>query len=95
MSGHVHWVKDIRGQMLLDPLTTPTKHRCAVMSADTFESLGDYTRSCPTGPSPGRIYRKNLGWHPSTEDNWWVFVCERATDHPGYVDHHPYKALIA
>jgi hypothetical protein len=39
-----------------------------------FESISDYTRSQPTSPSAGRVYRKNLSWHPDCSDIWFVYI---------------------
>lgn len=48
----------------------------------TFERLDDYTRSMPTGPSPGRIWRRALFWtalmeaheHYGQDPNWFVYI---------------------
>lgn len=68
----------------------------AVVTERLFARIGDYTRSSPTGPSPGRVYRKNLGWGADTPDSWWLFLCEAApADDPrGGVLHYPYRVVL-
>ncbi len=68
--------------------------RYILLDEATFEGIGDYTRSSPTGPSPGRIYKKNFGWAPNTPDNWWVYITERDPEDDEYVLHHPYKPVM-
>ena len=59
-----------------------------------FDSILDYTRSQPTAPSPGRVYKKNLGWLPQHHDNWFMYICRRAWDDPKAVDHFGKKVRI-
>jgi hypothetical protein len=59
-----------------------------------FLQISDYTRSQPTSPSPGRIYRKNLGWPNDMPDNWFVYFCERDPADEAYVLHHPYRVEL-
>lgn len=56
------------------------------VTPSVFERIGDYTRSQPTGPSPGRIYRKNRGWPGDMDDNWFVYVCVPDIE-PGFTLH--------
>ena len=101
--GHVHYQKDIDwDQCLIDDLTVPVKDRLVFMPQKIFDSIGDYTRSCPTSPSAGRIYKKALNWpalygdYRHDEDpNWWIFLCENDPDEEGYVLHHPFKVVIS
>lgn len=92
MSGHVHWFDDVQGEILLD-WTPPTPY-VAVLEAATFDSIGDYTQSQPTGPSAGRIYRKNLDWRPDHPDRWYLYICRADPEDPKFTLHHPFKALI-
>ncbi len=99
MSDHVDWLKEVRGEILWDPLTVPNKDRCAVMAVETLESIGDYSRSSPTAPSAGRIYRKALTWDLDNTgrlvfSNWWVFRCEADPADPKGTYHHPFRALV-
>jgi hypothetical protein len=61
-----------------------------------FTSLGEYSCSTPTGPRPGRIYRRNLVWpnEPHPRIDWRVFVCEDDAE-PGWVAHRPYHLVPA
>src|SRR4051794_27474468 len=65
-----------------------------IVTPELFERIGDYTRSQPTSPSPGRIYRKNLGWHKQFPDNWWAYLCEPSAEE-GYVDHRPLRLVVS
>lgn len=80
-----------------DPIESPRGRAC-VIRRELFEQISDYTRSQPTGPSPGRIYRKALNWpalsrqYPDRfgeDPNWFIYVCVRAFDGSG-VDHVPF-----
>jgi hypothetical protein len=69
--------------------TKPTQDRVCVVSQELFDALDDYTRSMPTSPSSGRVYKKNLGWRVFSRewqpelanfnfvedkpDNWWIY----------------------
>lgn len=72
--------------------------RTITLTQEIFEGIGDYTRSQPTGPSAGRVYRKNLMWdkvnHPDEPDNWFIFWCRKPMSAPTMIDHHPYKPII-
>jgi hypothetical protein len=50
--------------------TRPTSERVCVVSQQLFDVLDDYTRSCPTSPRSGRVYKKNLGWRPFSPSGW-------------------------
>lgn len=102
MSGHVHYLEDLPiADYLLDDLERPNGERFMICTSAVFWSIADYSRSQPTGPSPGRIYRKDLLWNHVTRlnifgaqgfgltlaANWFVYVCERCTDdHRGHTD---------
>lgn len=45
-----------------------------IIQREVFDRLDDYTRSHPTGPRPGRIFKKNLHWSGSPP-NWFVYIC--------------------
>jgi hypothetical protein len=60
----------------------------------TFDDIADYTQSRPTGPRPGRVYKKNHGWPITMDDNWFVYVCRAAPDEPGAVDHFGKPVLL-
>lgn len=68
------------------------QYRAIVIEPDVFERVQDYTRSSPTGPSPGRVYRKNHGWPPNMDDNWFVFFVIDGPD-KGQI-HVPYSVLL-
>lgn len=90
--GDLHYQADVpKGTMLVNWNSVPRPQ--ALVFRSTFERIGDYTRSQPTGPSAGRIYRKNLGWGTDTPDNWWIYFCE-PDPKPGYVAHVPCQAII-
>lgn len=81
--------------VLLDSLTIPVKDRIAIFDdPGVFGDISDYTRSRPTSPSEGRIYRKNLGWAPEHPDNWWFYLVLNATDGGGGQLHHPYRVVF-
>lgn len=65
-----------------------------IVTPELFRRIGDYTRSQPTSPSPGRIYKKNLGWHKQFPNNWWVYLCEPSTEN-GFVDHRPLRLVVS
>lgn len=84
--GSVHWARDVApGEMLRDD-----KH-CVITRA-ALESIADYTQSRPTGPSPGRIYRKNLHWS-GPPSNWFVYICEPDAE-PGFTLHRGLPVLL-
>lgn len=65
---------------------------CLITQA-AFDRLSDYTRSQPTSPSPGRIYKKNLHW-TGPPANWFVYVCALDPADPTWVLHHGRQAVI-
>lgn len=88
-----HYLKDLDEESYA--LVNVDQNPRILIERSAFNSIGDYTRSQPTGPSPGRVYRCNLGWHPDMADNWFVYVCEAGTGKDeGWVVHRPYKAVI-
>lgn len=93
----IHYVKDLPGKI---HLTEPPgykpfdrRHREIMLDQKTFDSIGDYTRSMPTGASAGRIWKRNLGWPDDVEDNWFVHLVVDAPDGDGQL-HVPYKPVI-
>lgn len=63
MSGHVHYLRELPvSDYILDDVERPSGQRFLICTPDVFFSIADYTRSQPTGPSPGVVYRKNLLW---------------------------------
>jgi hypothetical protein len=76
--GDISWARELPERVIINiPPThniTQPQGRMVQMSRATFERIGDYTRSSPTSPSAGRIYRKNLGWPDHMEDNWFVYI---------------------
>lgn len=84
---HIHWVRDlpawgweeIGGEFHL--------------TQEIFDNIADYTQSMPTGPSPGRIYKKNLHWS-GPPSNWHIYVCWRDKEYPDAVSHTPLRAVI-
>lgn len=94
MSGHVHYLSELDDEdYAVLPDAVDGTHRILI-TEDALRSIGDYTRSQPTGPSPGRVYRKNLGWAPEHPDSWWVYVCEADPADPTYTLHHPHRAEV-
>lgn len=68
--------------------------RRILIEKTAFESIGDYTGSMPTSPSPGRVYRKNLAWPEEPHARWYVYICEADPSDQRYALHHPYRAEI-
>lgn len=68
--------------------------RVVLMTQGVFDQLMDYSRSLPTGPSPGRVYKKNYGWPDDMPDNWFFFYCDTDPDDSAYVVHHPYQIVV-
>lgn len=93
----VHYVRDCPQKPHLSepPAHNPIDpHRREIkLTQETFDALGDYTRSLPTGPSEGRIYKKNFGWPAHVDDNWFVYIVIKATDGCGMM-HVPYTPVI-
>lgn len=50
-----------------------------LLPAEVLASIADYTRSRPTGPSAGRVYRRDENWRrlAGPEPEWWVYVCDQ------------------
>lgn len=95
--GDVHYLKNLPTKIRLSQPpsykpTVPTARMCTLDRA-TFNRLGDYTRSMPTGPSAGRIYRRNMGWPADMPDNWFVYIVINSPDGDGQL-HVPYSADI-
>jgi hypothetical protein len=88
--GDIDYLKDVPAGALL---VNKERNEVAVLRS-TFDRIGDYTRSQPTAPSPGRIYRKNFGWPSSMDDRWFVYVVEQDPNDDGWVFQYPYEALI-
>lgn len=79
--------------------TRPTSERVCVVSQELFDALDDYTRSCPTSPRSGRVYKKNLDWRPETPDNWWIYFVRNGTwevrgEQVRGQLHHPFKLVV-
>ena len=92
--GSISWMKEIpSGTALWDSLARPSGDRFVVITLEVFGEIGDYSRSMPTGPSPGRVYRKNMHWS-GPPSNWFIYVCKADPDEEGYTLHHPYKPIL-
>lgn len=77
-----------------------------LISRDLFFQISDYTQSQPTGPSPGRMYRKALFWpalrpreypeYIGRDPNWFLFLCVRTPDsrYAESVDHVPFHVTF-
>jgi hypothetical protein len=67
-----------------------------LVSQYVFDNLAEYSCSTPTGPSVGRIYKRNLVFpnEPLLQVDWRVFICEE-DPRPGWVAHHPYHLNVA
>lgn len=87
----IHYTKDIPDGAIR---WTLGKRSPAIVTQNVFDRLGDYTRSVPTGPTPGRVYKKNLGWPPNMEDNWFIYFCVRDPNDDKMVLHVPRRLTI-
>lgn len=74
--GQVNYLKDVP----LDAIALDAD--TVVLREDIFYQLADYTRSFPTAPSPGRIWRRNLHWS-GDPSNWFVYITYGDTTEPG------------
>lgn len=54
-----------------------------------FKDIALYQTSTPTGPSPGRIYKRHY-----TEDGWIIFICVNDDEDPRMVKHVPFKCVV-
>lgn len=82
----VHYLKEIQDDLMYDD-------KVCLITAAAFANLADYTRSQPTSPRPGFVYKKNLHW-TGPPDNWFVYVCALDPEDPNYVLHHGRPALV-
>lgn len=64
------------------------------ITSHTFWRIGDYTRSQPTAPSPGRVYRKDLMWSDPENPNWFIYICMRDPNDPACTLHVPHKVVL-
>lgn len=85
----VHYLKELDEE---EYAILPDKR--ILITRKAFESIADYTRSQPTTPSPGRIYRKNYGWRTNRSDSWYIHICEADPEFEQYVLHHPYRVEL-
>jgi hypothetical protein len=96
--GDISWARQLPERVIINvpPMykIPEPRERMVQMSRATFERINDYTRSQPTSPSAGRIYRKNFGWPKDMEDNWSVYFCVRDPDDPKGVYHVPYTPIL-
>lgn len=103
-------------KITLDKITTyrdsdgmlTAKGGACLFDRELFERVSDYTRSQPTGPSVGRVYRKALNWpalapeaYPEwagQDPTWYFFLCVRTPDprpeFAGSVDHVPFVVIF-
>lgn len=69
-----------------------------VVTEVVFGRIANYTRSTPTGPRPGRVYRKLSNWHQvetvGADPLWYVYVCDREPGSEDAVLHHPHEAVV-
>lgn len=86
MVGHIHYVKD------LPPDSFVYDDQVCLITLEAFDAIADYTRSQPTGASPGRIYKKNLHWS-GPPANWFIYVCV-PDGRPGWTQHDGRPAII-
>lgn len=86
----IQWIEQIKNE---DFIFDEDQSVCLI-TREVFEGLSDYTRSQPTNPAPGRIYKKNLGWPSDMPDNWFAYWCLQDPKDPTYVLHHGRKILI-
>ena len=106
VSGNIMRVRDLPDdvwgtKVVLDKITTfrdskgilTAKGGDCLFDPELFEHISDYTRSQPTGPSVGRIYRKAFNWpalnpesypeyvaQQGTDPNWYFFLCVKTPD---------------
>ncbi len=99
-----------RDDIVLDKITTKRDSQgilsavggTALIKEELFFRISDYTRSQPTAPSVGRIYRKALNWpalqgnfRHGEDPNWYFYLCVPTPDpRPMFaksVDHVPFK----
>ena len=100
--GDIHWASELPKKVRLSepPMhrigkeDDPTRVRTIEIDRESFERIGDYTRSDPTGPSPGRIYRKNLDWRTYTSDLWFIYYVVRDPEDDSYVYRVPYRVIL-
>ena len=107
--GGCSWVKDLPSKVrLTEPPTYKPEEpwrirkREILLDTRTWKALDSYDTSTPTGPSPGRIYKKRdytlhsmkgqerVEWH---DDEGWVYFVIDAPDGDGQL-HVPYRAVI-
>lgn len=62
--------------------------RRVMATAETLNRIDTYQTSIPTGPSPGRVYKR------SYPRGVVVFVCELEKGDPDMVAHQPYQAIV-
>jgi len=74
--------------------TKPSSERFCVVTQRLFDALSDYTCSCPTSPSHGRVYKKNLGWRafvPTWDER---LATDPSLQHCGYREDEPERWWI-
>lgn len=91
MSG---WLRDLDpSQMIFDD-----ENRVVVITASEWAKIDAYNFSTPTGPSVGRVYRRDgaeraaMFGEPVPYPHY-IYVCVAAAQE-GWVDHIPYEALV-
>lgn len=77
--GDLAYVRDVirscPGQYVVDLSeirTKTTDDRYCYVTEEVFRRLSDYTNSCPTAPSSGRVYKKDLAWKRLSGVTEWM-----------------------
>lgn len=66
-----------------------------VLTRRLLKDLATYDTSLPTGPTPGRIYKRNMTWNRTDlPDEYYVYICVAEPGDTGYILHVPYKVII-
>lgn len=86
-----HWNQPSADEILIDDTH-------AVMSADTFRQLAEYSCSVPSGVYPGKMWRAdNAAYHPEKvkaglHRHWLKWFGE--SEKPGFVSNHSRAILL-
>lgn len=58
------------------------------ITRQVFRDIATYQTSTPTGPSPGRIYKRQY------KTGWTIFICVNDDVDPAMVKHVPFRCII-
>lgn len=85
-----HWDQPARREIEID-----ATH--AMMSQETFQALGEYSCSMPTGVYPGKMWRCHVGaYDPNCKpsDRFWQLRWFGHHADPGYVSNHYRRIMV-